>query len=295
MPDDTQKPAARRTWASLPELMRVTACGDGEFSALHSVPNIGGKVFGGQMIAQGLAAAAADVADERRLHMLQAGFLTPVDLDPPPRYQVTPTLEGRSYSRRDVVVRQQGRLAFQMSCGFKRREPGPRRAQTMPAVPPPEALPGLAELADLHRSELSDGMRRVLTGIPHYQIRPIDGRAFLFGPGEPRLRYWIRPSNGTDAAPRAQELLLGFLSDAFFNSAMLMPHIRQRLGRDFAAPTLNHSLWLHGGTAVDEWLLFDTESAVVEDGCGLVNAAIYDRGGMRIASATQESMLRLLG
>ena len=284
--------SARRI-PDLTSLLRVVPDGEAWVS-IRALRNTAGIVFGGQLMAQALAAAAQDVEPDRRLHSFQANFLRAVMVRPAQRYTVRRTQQGRTYCRRDVQLMADGELAFQLSCSFKRGEEGPLRETPAPAFPPPDDLPNLTALADRHEGELGAATLRVLRGIVDYEVRPVDGRSLLLGPSAPRQQFWVRPLGLDPGLPRGTELAIAFLSDAMFNSALLMPHLKERFSRDYTSPTLNHAQWLHGPMPVDEWLFFDSQSPGLRDGCGVVTGAIYDRGGAHIATLVQESVFRLL-
>src|SRR5262245_53742815 len=78
------------------------------FRSKANQPNINGALFGGQMLGQGLKAAALTVAD-RQPHSLHAYFLLAGAHDQPVIYDVEPTRDGGSFSTRRVVARQKGR------------------------------------------------------------------------------------------------------------------------------------------------------------------------------------------
>ena len=66
------------------------------------------RVFGGQVLAQALIAAARTVAVTRVLHSLHAYFLRPGRTDIPIVYDVETVRDGGSFSSRRVVARQGG-------------------------------------------------------------------------------------------------------------------------------------------------------------------------------------------
>lgn len=258
--------------------------------------NLTGNAFGGQLMAQAVTAAAHGLESQRRLRSLHATFLKPLPLDPHLRYQVQTTLQGRSFSNLEVQSCRGQQVAFRASLCFQTEEEGPSHQDSAPEVRDPEVLPDLASLADLHQDRLSEGNQRLLKARHLYELRPVDGEAFLFcGDRQPNMRYWIRSSQRLGDDPRLHEAALVYMSDAWINSAMLLPHVATRMNRDFFAPTLTHDLWLHRSFRADEWLLFDLHSPSLHGETGLVNAAIYDRNGRLIANAAQHSLFRQLG
>ena len=66
------------------------------------------RVFGGHVIAQALVAAHRSVAPDRFIHSLHAYFIRPGDPERPIIYEVEPLRDGRSFSVRRVVAKQNG-------------------------------------------------------------------------------------------------------------------------------------------------------------------------------------------
>jgi acyl-CoA thioesterase-2 len=276
-------------------LLRMEVDGN-DFISQYGEANLTGNAFGGQLMAQAVIAAAHGLDSNRRLRSLHAAFFKPLPLDPHLRYQAQTTLQGRSFSNIEVQSRLGQQVAFRASLCFQTEENGPSHQDSAPVVPAPEALPDLARLADLYHHRLSDGNQRMLKATHLHELRPVEGEAFLFcGDRQPSMRYWIRSRHRLSADPRQHEAALVYMSDAWINSAMLLPHVTTRMSRDFFAPTLTHDLWFHRAFRADEWLLFDVHSPSLEGATGLVNAAIYDRNGRLIANATQHALFRQLG
>ncbi|MGE0308758.1 MAG: hypothetical protein AB7Q27_23740, partial [Acidimicrobiia bacterium] len=57
-------------------------------------------------------------------------------------------------------------------------------------------------------------------------------------------------------------------------------------------PTLDHAVWFHRPAAVDDWLLLALEPLIATRGRGLYTGAIYTRDRVRVASLTQEVVMR---
>jgi acyl-CoA thioesterase-2 len=104
------------------------------------------RVFGGQVLAQALIAAARTVAVTRVLHSLHAYFLLPGRTDIPLVYDVEAVRDGGSFTSRRVVARQSGKVIFYLSSSFHEMEEGFEHLDPMPDVPPPEQCPKLSEV-----------------------------------------------------------------------------------------------------------------------------------------------------
>ena len=84
-----------------------------------------GGLYGGQIVAQALRAAAATVVAERRPapHSLRAYFIRRGDHTEPVRYEVDRIRNGRSFSTRRVVARQAIGAILNLEASFQRAEP----------------------------------------------------------------------------------------------------------------------------------------------------------------------------
>ena len=60
----------------------------------------GGRVFGGQVLAQALVAATRTVPEDRRVHSMHGYFLRPGDVEHPITFSVDRIHDGRSFSTR---------------------------------------------------------------------------------------------------------------------------------------------------------------------------------------------------
>lgn len=286
------KPRRPRTFAELLQISREKYGYTGHFAET----NMGDKVFGGQLMAQALASCGALMDEpEARLSCLHATFIRPIDINPAPTYHPALLSGGRSFKHAEVHIGDPATPLFKASLSFRTTTGGPQHADQIPGAPAPEQLENLRQLAERYAERLSEGNQRVLSLDHLYEIRPVEGEDFLFcTEHQPRARYWIKSRLPLADDPRLHEGALLFMSDAWFNSASIGPHITARLSRDFMAPSLNHSLWLHRTFRADQWLLFDIESPTLANEVGVSNARIFSVNGDLVATATQQSLLRIL-
>ena len=78
-----------------------------------------GRVYGGQVVAQALRAAATTVEENRLVHSMHAYFIRGGTSDEPIRYEVDRLRNGRSFSTRRVVARQSDGAILNLSCSFQ--------------------------------------------------------------------------------------------------------------------------------------------------------------------------------
>ena len=79
------------------------------------------RVFGGQVLAQALAAACFTVED-LPCHSLHAYFLRPGKPGRPTEYEVSNMRDGQTFSMRQVIAMQRQEVNFQMVASFTRNE-----------------------------------------------------------------------------------------------------------------------------------------------------------------------------
>ncbi|WCT73537.1 thioesterase family protein [Sphingomonas naphthae] len=278
------------------DLLRLDQTGPLRFRALHNQDNGTGAIFGGQPIAQGLAAAQRTVPDWP-VHSATGYYLRAGAIGVPVDYTVEVLRDGRRFASRRVLAEQAGRAIFEMLCSFHDAEDGPVHQHAVPpAMPDPETLPDIADFMRAH----ADRLPAILSGDFGLSF-PIDLRlpdaeaAFFSPPASAERNYWMRMRTAAMLDdPAAHQCLLAFMSDFWVAATPGAPHLRVADAHRMATVTLNHSLWFHGATRADEWLLCHTESPWAGEGRGLVRGAIHDARGRLVASVTQDVSMRRL-
>jgi acyl-CoA thioesterase-2 len=252
------------------------------------------RVFGGQVLAQALVAARRTVDDERQPHSLHAYFLRPGDPAVPILYQVDRIRDGKSFTTRRIVAIQHGRAILNMSASFQVHEPGLEHQQPMPDAPPPEKLPGDAELFERFRDSAPPGWDG---GWWHHE-RPIEQRYAdpinWFEPQavDPHQRVWLRATRAMPDDPSLHAIVLAYASDLSLLDAATMPHAVTYFDDSMQIASLDHAMWFHRPFRVDEWLLYVSDSPSTSNSRGFARGSIFDRGGRLVASVTQEGLLR---
>lgn len=254
------------------------------------------RAFGGQVAAQALTAGGLTLNSTRHVHSLHGYFLRPGDPGRPIVYEVERIRDGFSYATRRVTAVQQGEAIFTLSASFKRSEESTERQRTMPPVPYPEELPdpfpawATADPEDFDRA----------SGFHSLDIRFIPADAPGMPPecpGVPQQFVWLRTGTPLPADdPLLQVCALTYLSDLTLASTTalhLQPHRFQRTEpSQIILASLDHAMWFHRPFRADDWLLFAQRSPSASDGRGLALGEFYDRDGVLVASAVQETLLR---
>ena len=254
------------------------------------------RVFGGQVLAQALAAARRTVDDDRAAHSLHAYFLRPGDPQVPILYQVDRIRDGRSFTTRRVVAIQHGHAIFNMSSSFHVDEPSEEHQVAMPEAPPPEQLPGDRELMERFRESAPPGWSEdegwFDEGPPIEQryANPINWWAPERQEGFQRV--WLRTSGPLPDDPELHAIVLAYASDLSLLDAATMPNGMSYFDEGTAIASLDHAMWFHRPVRADDWLLYVSDSPASANSRGFARGSIYDRGGRLVASVAQEGLMR---
>ncbi len=273
-------------------LMRLAPAGEDRFRGRSEdigTPN----VFGGQVLGQALMAASLTVAPQRPVHSMHAYFLLPGE-HAPIDYSVDRVRDGRSFTTRHVLARQNGRIIFEMAASFQTRDPGVEHQEPMPAVAGPEGLPSELE----RRVEAGDRLPepfRVKATVPHgIEYRTVEQDDLLApAPREGGCAIWMRAVAPLPDDPVVHRALLAYASDHGLLRAAAVRHGLSFLAGHVRAASLDHAMWFHRDFRFDDWLLYVVDSPSASGARGLCFGRVYTRDGRLVASAAQEGMLRV--
>lgn len=249
-------------------------------------------VFGGQVLAQAIAAAYRTVDVAHELHSIHAYFLRPGDWKVPILYHVDRIRDGRSFTTRRVVAIQHGRAIFNMSSSWQKREQGLSHALPLPDVPPPEALRGDRE-AYLELAESRPEVSRYAFRFEAIDSRQVE-RILMTDEGThaPFKHTWLRTRDPLPDDPEVHLAVLAYMSDLDFMSTSMLPHGRNLMRQAVQGASLDHSLWFHRPFRADEWLLFAKESPNAGGARGFVRGQFFTRDGQLVVTAAQECLIR---
>ena len=250
------------------------------------------RIFGGQVLAQSLNAAIRTVPHDRVAHSLHGYFLRPGDPLKQIVYEVDPIRDGRSFTTRRVVAKQDGCAIFNTAISFQVPEEGLSHQSTMPDVPPPEAL-------ESEQKELAKLAKQYPDRIQTWNFGPIERRRVLARdrinpqPQEPVQHIWFKVGGDVGADPRRHQTLLAYISDFGLLGTALYPHPYAPHSRRIQEASLDHALWFHRPFRVDDYLLYSLDSPNSAAGRGFSRGSFYSRDGVLVASSAQEALLRL--
>jgi len=228
-------------------------------------------LYGGEVAAQALRAAAHTVAPDRLPHSLHGYFLRRGDPAAPVIFMVDRDRDGRSFSARRVAAMQRGEVIWEMACSFHEVVDGPQFIQRRSEViePPDRSAP-----VDPPWCPLLD------IRIPP----PPDGRA-----PRPRSvdRVWTRV-----VAPVPDDLMLHACLHAFASDVSAGFGDLDLAGVPHGGPSIDHALWFHDLSRADDWVLYDCVPAKVGGNRGLYTGTAHDLAGNLVAMLAQEMLLR---
>ena len=251
------------------------------------------RLFGGQVVAQALAAASRTAAPDLTVHSMHAYFLLAGDASEPIVYQVERIRNGRSFATRLVKALQKGRSIFCLSASFHKREAGFEHATPMPRVPGPEDLETEIQMAARLLGKCPPTPLRGLVRpkpIEFRMVNPVDPICPV--PQPPERYLWFRAAGEMPQSPLTHQLVLAYATDFYLVGTSLYPHGRTYWSPDMLVASVDHTIWFHREARMDDWFLYAMESPNACAGRGLSMGRVYSRSGELVASVAQEGLLR---
>ena len=258
--------------------------------------NVSGQLFGGQVLAQSLAAACGTVSPDRSPHSLHGYFLRAGDAAQPVIFKVDRSRDGGSFSTRRVVAEQNGEAILHMECSFQIPRAGFDLQAAVPEVPGPDSLETLADILHANADRLPRAFVERFSVIGPFDIKPIDPQQVLGLSATSQRAAWIRV-RGAEVSdnPLLHRVGLLYLSDFWLAAGAVNTQVPMwQLGSDLRISSLDHAMWFHRPVRIDDWMLYRTDSPSLMNGTGLNRGLIYDQSGALVASVTQEALYRWL-
>ena len=289
--------ATEEPLGSVTRILSLSA-GDGEdvFSG-GSLPQLSGRVYGGQVVAQGMLAAAATVEDdgdgERLPHSVHAFFMRGGQPDTPITFAVERLHDGRSFSQRRTAASQEGTPILTMLTSFQEEQEGADLHVEAPVVPRPEDLTSALEIF----RTIDHPVARFLGRTAAFDLRHVEGNLYLRPAKERagRQHLWMRsrsriPEQTSQTVHRA---LLAYVCD----QVMLEPVLRSQglswRSEGMSLATLDHAQWFHRDVDMGDWLLYVQDSPSSQGGRGMARAQVFDSSGRLVSTIAQEGMVRI--
>jgi acyl-CoA thioesterase len=258
-------------------MLRLEELGPDQFRA-QNLPDTSGVVFGGQLLAQAVAATARSVPDRavKSMHTIFARGGSP---DQPLRLEVEQLHRGRTFVSAEVSASQGDRLCTRSLLLLDQPDDDFIVYSELPprVAPPEECPPGLA---------VREG----------WEVRIVDGVNVSdpMATGPPELAVWSRFAE-VPTDPWASQALLAFASDGFLVGTAMRPHHGVGLALahvSVSTSVITQTLTFHSDFNASEWLLLVHHSPVAGRGRSFGRADVFTREGQLVASYAQENMIR---
>jgi len=236
----------------------------------------GKRSYGGQFVAQSLAAALHTVDADRPPTNMHLQFLRGGEAGDPVEYRVTRVFDGRTAAARRVDAYQDGRLLTSATVSFAVELPGPEhgRIERMPGDPSSLTQTGPAGPAPSMPLDELD-------------IRIADDRT----DGEFVRRLWWRATVPLPDDPVMHTLVAVYVSDVYMIDPALQVHGHSMKARTHRSGTTDSSLWFHRPVRADEWNLLECRSPAAARGRGVVTASLIRADGLIAATMAQEGLI----
>ena len=251
-----------------------------------------GRLFGGQVAAQALAATGRTVSDPVA-HSLHGYFLRPGDPSVPVVYTVDRIRDGKSFTTRRVVAQQRGRAIFNMSVSFHEPEDGYTHQFDMPKVPPPSELLSRREHYDKLADSLPEDLLKWARRTGPIETRTARPPTFAStepfdGPGV----VWFRAAATLPDDPFLHQCVLTYATDLSLIDCILQRHGRIGNLGPLMIASLDHAVWFHRPLQADDWLLYYQDSPSAFGARGLARGNLFTKAGELVASVVQEALIR---
>ncbi|WP_028357545.1 acyl-CoA thioesterase [Brackiella oedipodis] len=250
-----------------------------------------GRIFGGQILGQALAAAQQTIDPARHAHSLHAYFVRPGNTKLPIQFDVTRSRDGRSFSVRHVTASQENKVIFQMSCSFQLLEEGLERFDAWPdeVLPPEQCL------------DYQDAMAKLFHGRDKAEF--FDQQAF-----EVRMPYvdrileraqdrytmaWYKAAGPLPKDDLVQKSLLAYISDFNLLYSSVYRNGFYQHDDKFQMASLDHAMWFHRPIDLNQWHLYVNTSTTTMGSRSLCMGQVYSEDGVLIASTAQEGLTRI--
>lgn len=240
-----------------------------------------GGLYGGHIVAQALRAAAFTVNEEMVPHSLRAYFIRRGNSKQPVRYEVDRIRNGKSFTTRRVVARQDDGAILNLEASFQRYEESNDVAtvESQQHLPTPETIDESSWSTFLQRRTL-----------------PPDTLAGQHRDGWGRVAAWMRVKDSFGDSELLNRCALAYLSDDLPIESVMsaVPELQKASneGRRFSA-SLDHTVWFHRPVRAHEWHFYEMTCHTYVGGRGLTVGYVFGADGIHVATVAQESLVRI--
>jgi acyl-CoA thioesterase II len=258
----------------LRDLLDVADAGGDTWRGRGSGPD-GKRAYGGQLVAQSLAAAARTVEPGKTPTAMHLQFLRGGDAGDGVDYTVHRVFDGRTAASRRVDATQQDRLLTTATVSFAAPLPGPDHGRR-DVTGDPDTLPRTGPAGPA----------------PSMPLDELDLRLTDDGAGEGFVRrLWWRAQVDLGDDPLLHTLVAAYVTDVYLIDPALRVHGHSMRSRTHRSGTTDSSMWFHREVRADEWNLLECRSPAAGRGRGVVTASLIRRDGAVAATLVQEGLI----
>ena len=286
-------------WAELDieSLMTLTASGRDSFVGDKNEDNGAGRVFGGQILGQALAAAASTVASDRPAHSLQLMFTNAGDPSCRMRYEVERVSDGGRTSVRSVRAEQRGKPICLAIASFRTAGSAFEHDERVgDIVAEPHELPTISSVVENWGQLVPGHPYEFIARKASVEVRPVDvvqpsATQEPLPPGG-RVYYWVRTPRSLPEDPMLHLCAVAYLTDYVLAHTPALQVMSVLEAGRLQVASVNHTLWFYRPCRADEWLLLEASCPVAGSGRGLAIGKVYDGQRQVVAVTTQECVYR---
>jgi acyl-CoA thioesterase-2 len=250
-----------------------------------------GRVYGGQLLAQALVAAATTAPGKSPLSM-HAAFVRPGTPGFPVEAVVDPVRDGRTMATRQVTLLEKDKALLTAIVSVHSGETGQDRCDPAPPALPPEEVPLLQDWARQLPSDVAEYGRHWIEQPPPVELRLPEAPSFLGGSLIGRTRsHWMRAPRDLGDAPLLNAALLAYASDFFLMDMVFHAHPAAGGPGRSNGLSLDHAIWFHRPVKFDQWHLHTQETVAIAGDRGLARGSIHDAEGRLTATVMQEVLV----
>ncbi|MEU0494301.1 acyl-CoA thioesterase domain-containing protein [Mycobacterium sp. NPDC006124] len=236
----------------------------------------GKRAFGGQFMAQSLAAAARTVEPAKLPTNMHLQFLRGGEAGDPVDYDVERVFDGRTASSRRVVSRQGNRVTTAATVSFSLPLPGPEHGHRDSLPEDPEDLPRTGPPGPAPSMPLDE-----------IDVRVVDDRSTE----EFVRRLWWRVVVDVPADPLLHDVIAAYVCDVYMIDPALQVHGHSMMARTHRSGTTDSSIWFHRPVRADRWNLLETRSPAAARGRGVIVGSLVGADGAISATVAQEGLI----
>jgi acyl-CoA thioesterase-2 len=237
------------------------------------------------------------VAPDRAAHSLHGYFLREGRPDRAIDFHVRSNRDGRTYSARQVSAVQDDVEIFTLTASFVQPAGGPERQLAAPVVPAPETAPDVYDVwATLHPAAHAQAVY-----VDAVEVRIVPRPSGPTAPGldgSVRQDVWLRSRAPLPDDALVHACALTYLSDVTLAQTSGIEHQvmspLRREGSRVALGSIDNAVWFHRPLRADQWLLLRQVSPSISAGRGFNTGTFWSPDETMVASAAQESVVRLL-